>query len=136
MIGATVIRDGKEMAVDVKLERSPKATREMKRHRDINFGFTARDLSDEDRRTEQIEKHVTGPILSQVRPGSLAAVAGLLVSDIVLSIDGRATPTVRTLKKVMTQTYKKKPGRIVFFVRRGIHTAFIEVETPWLGETE
>ncbi len=132
----TVIRNGKEMAVDVKLERSPKATREMKRHRDINFGFTARDLSDEDRRTEQIEKHVTGPILSQVRPGSLAAVAGLHVSDIVLSIDGVATPTVRTLKRVMPQVYKSKPGRIVFFVRRGIHTAFIEVETPWLSETE
>ena len=132
----TVIRDGKEMAINVKLERSPKATREMKRHRDIDFGFTVRDLSDEDRRTGQIEKQITGPIVSQVQPGSLAAVANLLVSDIVLSVDGVVTPTVRALKKVMARVHKNKPGRIVFFVRRGIHTVFIEVETPWLTGTE
>ena len=131
-----VIRDGKEMAVDVKLERSPKATREMKRHRDISFGFTVRDLSDKDRRTERIEKEVTGPLVSQVEPGSLAAVANLHVSDIVLSVDGVATPTVRALKTVMARIHKDKPARIVLFIQRGIHTAFIEVETPWLTGTE
>ena len=132
----SVIRDGKAMAIDVTLERSPKATREMKRHRDISFGFTVRDLSDEDRRTERIEKHVTGPVVSEVQPGSLAAVANLHVSDIALSVNGVATPTVRALKKVMTTIHKDKPVRIVFFVQRGIHTVFIEVEAPWLAEKE
>jgi len=132
----TVIRGGKELIVEVKLERSPKATREMKRHRDVKLGFTVRDLSDEDRRTERIEEHVVGPTVSEVQPGSFAAVANLRVWDIVLSVNGKPTPTVRAVKKIMADVHKEKPGRIVFFVQRGIHTAFIEAETPWLIEKE
>ena len=120
----------------VELERSPKATREMKRHRDIVIGFTVRDLSDEDRRTDKIEKHVGGPLVAEVEPGSIAAVAGLLVSDIILTVNGTPTPDVRTLKKTMANIHKTRPERIVFFVKRGVYTAFVETEDPWLADEE
>ncbi len=132
----SVTRDGKEMAVEVKLERSPKATREMRRHRDVGFGFTVRDLSDEDRRTERIADDITGPTVSEVQSGSLAAVGGLRSSDIVLSVDGSVTPDVRALKKAMGGVHKAKPDRIVLFVQRGIFTAFVEIETPWIDKTK
>jgi len=128
----TVIRDGKVLTTPVTLERSPKSTREMKRYRDVELGFTVRDLSDEDRRTRKIEATITGPVVSEVERGSLAAVANLGVSDIVLSVDGKATPRVAALRKVMTEIRTTKPPRVVFFVKRGIYTVFVEAETPWL----
>ena len=128
----TVIRGGKVLTMPVTLERSPKSTREMKRYRDVELGFTVRDLSDEDRRTRKIEATITGPVVSEVERGSLAAVANLRVSDIVLSVDGKATPRVAALKKVMAEVRRTKPPRVVFFVKRGIYTAFLEAETPWL----
>ncbi|MFW6158400.1 MAG: PDZ domain-containing protein, partial [Planctomycetota bacterium] len=128
----SVIRDGKKQAVKVALERSPKATREMKRYRHVDLGFTARDLSEQDRRARRIEKGVSGPILSEVQGGSLAAVGGLRDGDIVLQVDGRPTPTVSALKEVMAAVDKAEPPRVVFFVRRGIATLLVEVETPWL----
>ncbi len=134
-VGQTVklalIRDGKDIELPVKLDRSPKATREMKHHREIELGFTARDLSDEDRRTMKIEEQITGPIIAEVESGSLAAVADLRVSDVVIALNGKPTPDVAALKKLMADVHTGKPPRIVFFVKRGIITVFVEAETPW-----
>jgi serine protease Do len=134
VVKLSVIRDGKKLTVPLTLERSPKATREMKRYRHVALGFTARDLSDQDRRVQKVDKLVRGPLISEAASGSLAAVGGLHVSDIVLSVGGKPTPRISTLKKVMAGIDKQKPERIVFFVRRGLHTMFIEVETPWLSK--
>ena len=130
----SVIRDGREIAFAVTLERSPKAKREMKRYRDADFGFTVRDLSDEDRRSDKLEQEAAGPTVSEVEWGSLAAVAGLRSNDLVLSVDGTPTPTVATLKKAMAELQEKKPKRTVFFVKRGIYTMFVEADTPWVDE--
>ncbi|MFO7899252.1 MAG: PDZ domain-containing protein [Planctomycetota bacterium] len=132
----SIIRDGKKQAVQVTLERSPRATREMKRYRHLDLGFTARDLSEQDRRARKIEKGVVGPVLSEVQRGSLAAVGGLRDGDIVLKVGGRPTPTVSALKELMAAVDKAEPPRVVFFVRRGITTLFVEVETPWLRADE
>ena len=131
VVKLTVMRNGKQMTMPVKLERSPKATREMKRYRDVAFGFTVRDLSNEDRRTRKIEADISGPTVSEVELGSLAAVGGLSLSDIVISVDGAPTANVAALKKAMANVRKARPPRTVLFVKRAIYTLFVELETPW-----
>jgi serine protease Do len=130
----SVLRAGQSVTVPVTLERSPPATREMRRYRHLGLGFTARDLSDEDRRTQKVEPMVHGPVVAEVEPGSLAAVANLRGSDIVLSADGQPTPDVKTLRKVMVEIEKAGREHLVLLVSRGIHTAFIEIETPWVNK--
>jgi len=128
----SILRDGKPTTVAVTLERSPRATREMKRCRSLELGFTVRGLSAEDRRARKLGKGVRGVVVSEVEPGSLAAVAGLRVADVLISVDGQPTTAVSALKNVMAAIGKTKPPRVVFFVKRGIYTVFIEAETPWL----
>ena len=128
----SVVRGGKPMAVEVVLERSPKATREMKRYRNIELGFTVRGLSDEDRRAMKVKASVRGPLVSEVEPGSLAAVGNLRVSDVILAVDGVATPRVSDLRAAMEKVQARRPKRVVVFVKRSIYTLFVEIETPWL----
>jgi len=35
------------------------------------------------------------------------------------------------MNEVMDQIHHAKPQRVVFFVKRGIHTLFIEIEPEW-----
>jgi len=128
----SVVRGGKPMTVEVVLERSPKATREMKRYRNIELGFTVRGLSDEDRRAMKVKASVRGPLVSEVEPGSLAAVGNLRVSDVILAVDGVATPRVSDLRAAMEKVQARRPKRVVVFVKRSIYTLFVEIETPWL----
>jgi len=48
-----------------------------------------------------------------------------------MSVGGKPTSTVAELKAVLDQVRKDKPRRIVFFVRRGIHTLYCEIEPDY-----
>ncbi len=132
----SVIRDGEQKEIAVELVRSPMAPREMERYRRMDFGFSARDISEEDARRRRLEEDIAGPIITDIESGSLVEVGGLRTGDIVLRIDGRPVPTIAELKNIMTDIEAEEPDRLVFFVRRGIITAFIEVETPWMQDDE
>jgi S1-C subfamily serine protease len=77
-------------------------------------------------------------IIERAEAGGWADFGGLNGGDVILSIDGNATPTVVEVEKLLKQAKKDKPKRIVFFVKRGIHTIYVEIEPDWRrdGKTE
>ena len=54
-----------------------------------------------------------------------------LTHDLVLKINGENMGEVELFEKKMDQWIKEKEKRIIFFVKRGIHTLFLELEPDW-----
>ena len=126
-----VVRDGKAKVVEATLAASPQSTRELAEYRDPHFEFTARDLTFQDRVSQKLEGSVSGALVAGVENGGWAALAHLAVGDIVQSVDGTPVTDAAALKERMSGIHDKKPTRVVFFVRRGVHTLFVELEPDW-----
>lgn len=123
-------------AVKVKLEAPPTPASELKRYTDDDFEFTAREMSFDDRVSNKLEASLRGVVIERVEPAGWAQVARVNTGDILITVDGQPTPDVASLEKVMKAVKERKQKRVVFFVRRGIHTTFLELEPGWdvLGE--
>lgn len=126
-----IMRDGKPVEVDMALEAPPLSEENVKRLTDTDFEFTARELSYTDRVNQQIPEGLQGILLQKVETGGWASLGGLRGEDFVMSVDGKPTPTIAELKAVLDQIRSDKPRRIVFLVRRGIHTRFCEIEPDY-----
>jgi serine protease Do len=127
----TILRDGKEDKLPVVLDPSPKMPREMKTYRDDRFEFMVRDVADEDRFRQQLPKGEQGVLVESVTEGGWAALAHLGVGDLVLKLDGQPVPSVAAFAERMKQVAAEKPESVVFYLRRGIHTMYVELQPKW-----
>jgi serine protease Do len=127
----TVVRGGKEQEVAVKLDASPRLPREMKKYEDPNFEFRVRDLSMADQSEPSWVEGERGVLVEAVREGGWAALAHLADGDLLLEIDGAAVPDVEAVQQRMQRIAETKPATVVFKVRRGIRTLFVELQSGW-----
>jgi serine protease Do len=127
----TILRDGKEQKLTVALDASPKMPREMKTYRDDSFEFMVRDVADEDRVRQQLPKGEQGVLVESVSEGGWAALAHLAVGDFVLKLDREPVPNVAAFAERMKQVAAEKPESVVLYLRRGIHTIYVELQPKW-----
>ena len=127
----TVVRDGKELKVSVKLDASPRLPREMKKYEDPNFEFRVRDIAAADRVSARLPTDQAGVLVDAVREGGWAALGHLADGDMLLTIDGDPVPDVEAVQKKMAKIADAKPSSVVLKVRRGVRTFFVELETSW-----
>ncbi len=127
----TIVRDGKESAVTVKLDTSPRLPREMKKYEDPNFEFRVRDIAAADRVSARLPADQSGVLVDAVREGGWAALGHLADGDMLLTIDGDPMPDVEAVQRKMLKIADAKPRNLVLKVRRGIRTFFVELETGW-----
>ncbi|MFI5177680.1 MAG: PDZ domain-containing protein [Vicinamibacterales bacterium] len=126
----TVNRDGAEMTLPVTLGQTPTQPREMKWYADPVFEFRARDVAEADRE-DPLVANATGVLVESVAARGWAALGRLNGGDLILAIDGQAVADVDALKTRMTDIETRRPASIVFEVRRGIRTMFIEIQPAW-----
>ena len=126
-----VVRGSDPLQVKVKLEAPPTPASELKRYRDDDFEFTARELSFDDRVNNKLDDTLRGVVIERVEAASWAQVAHVTTGDILMSIDSTPTPDAKSVEAAMKAVKEKKQKRVVFFVRRGIHTQFLELEPGW-----
>jgi serine protease Do len=138
-IGSTVtlttLRGKEERAVKVVLDSSPRLSREMKKYEDTTFEFRVRDVAETDRRDLGLPDAEKGVLVEAVREGGWAALAHLADGDVILAIDGDAVPDVAAVQKKMEAVAAAKPAAVVFHVRRGVRTFFVEILTGSGRET-
>jgi S1-C subfamily serine protease len=112
----------------VKLEAPPTPASELKRYRDEDFEFTAREMSFDDRITNKLDDALRGVVIERLEPAGWAQVAHVATGDILISVDGKPTADAASIEIVMKSVKERKQKRVVFFVRRGIHTMYLEIE--------
>ncbi|HEU5122966.1 MAG TPA: PDZ domain-containing protein [Verrucomicrobiae bacterium] len=127
----TVIRDGKQSKVPVELVRSPRLQREMKKYRNDDFEFTARDVSFFDAAQEQWENEQHGALVEDVRSGSWAELGSLDAGDLILEVNGKPVTRVDDLKQQMENIAAERKTVVIMKVLRGIHTLYLEMEPNW-----
>ncbi len=127
----TIIRDGEKKKLPVKLDMPPTPLMELATYKDEDFEFEARDLSDEDRVDKQLEKKVRGVLIQDVKRAGWAALAGLRTGDVLVRVDGQPVASVDDLEEIMNKARKRKPERMVLFVRRGVGTGYLVLEPDW-----
>jgi serine protease Do len=127
----TVLRDGKEQHLAVKLYASPRLPREMKKYEDPNFEFRVRDMTTADQNEKSWTEGQTGVLVEAVREGGWAALGQLADGDLLMEIDGDTVADVETVQKKMESVADKKPAVVVLKVRRGIRTLYVELQSGW-----
>jgi serine protease Do len=127
----TILRSKMKQKISVELARSPRLQREMKKYRNDDFEFTARNVSFFDAADAQWEANQQGALVEEVKSGSWAELGTLYVGDLILDVNGQAISNVDDLHRVMDQIAATKPSVVRIKVLRGIHTLFLEMEPNW-----
>ncbi len=127
----TVIRSGETRTVSAKLTAMPKPEGELKVYEDLLFEFKARGISYLDRIGNRWSEEETGAIVSQVDAGGWAAVAGLKARDLIKAVDHLEVKGVQDLEVRLESASDQKRRNIPLFVKRGIHTFFLELRPNW-----
>ncbi|MBP7274696.1 MAG: PDZ domain-containing protein [Kiritimatiellae bacterium] len=139
-IGATlpfdIIRDGKPMNLSLVLEEAADTAEEPARYTDMYFEFTVREMLQMDRVNRQLPDDVRGVLIDQMERASDAQLAGVRPGDLLLRVDGEPTPDVPSAERALKAAVKERRPRVVFFIRRGVVTQFLEVEPQWNGRSK
>lgn len=126
-----VLRNGQAVKLTLKLEEDLQTAEERQRYEDDVFDLTLEKLTELDRVHRNLPRDVQGVSVAQVETGGWAQLAGLQGTDLVLAIDGVPTPDVSSAEKQLKTAASGKALRVVFFIRRGVHTRFIELTPDW-----
>jgi serine protease Do len=127
----TILRDKAELKIPVELARSPRLQREMKKYRNDDFDFTARDVSFFDTVEEQWAGDQRGALVENVKSGSWAELGSLSSGDLILEVNGRPVDSVDALRREMDRIATAEAKEVVIKVLRGIHTCYLEIEPNW-----
>jgi len=127
----TVHRAGNEIPVDATLRAAPRQAREMKRYEDVDLGFRARELADSDLEDPRLRGTSQGIIVDAIEQGGWAALARLNTGDVILAVDGKPVADVDGLAAQLKAAVDGRRTSLVFKVRRGVRTLFVELEPVW-----
>lgn len=125
------LRDRKPLDLNITLAKRPPPPNELPKLKDKTFEFTIREISFADRVNARLNKNQSGLIVENVEPAGWAALAGLRQGDLMLKMEGKTLKTVNEFQKLMKNLVKMKSEQIILFVKRGIHTIYIEVQPDW-----
>ena len=128
LVDFNVVRNGQKVLVSAKLVKMPTSKEQLQVYQDLRLEFEARDVSYMDQITNQWSELESGAMITQVDSGGWAAVAGLRAGDLIKAVNHKAVGNVKDLQLHIEGAKSKNFRNIVFFVKRGIHTLFIELE--------
>ncbi len=136
VVPVEVLRGGETLQLELTLAESADPTGESDRYEAQALDFDARALTLQDRALRKLPDDVHGVLVERVESSSATELAGLRVGDLVLAVGGAPTPDVAALETAVQNIAAEKPRYVLLFVRRGVNTAFIEVEPDWKRAAE
>jgi len=130
-ISLEILRDDQIFELNATLDKRPTPGKEMPEFEDEQLEFTVRELSFADRVFMRLEPHQNGLLVENVESAGWAALAGLKQGDLLLEMNGSELNNTANFKEKMQVLSREMPQSVLFFVQRGIHTLFIEIQPEW-----
>jgi serine protease Do len=124
-------RDGNLLELNATLDKRPTPSNELPEYEDKLLEYTVRELSFGDQVFLRIQKEGHGVLVDNVESAGWAALAGLRQGDLLLKVNNKKIFDIYGMTELMSQVHQEKPEHIIFFVKRGIHTLFLELEPEW-----
>jgi len=114
------------------LEKAPIAATEAEEYENNSLEFKVRNMVFADYMIYQLEQQTfSGVVVTEIKPGGLAIIAGLTLGDIIQKINNVPVTSVDDIKNIMERIEQEKPEEIIFFVWRDNKTLFVNVKTDW-----
>ena len=130
-IPCEILRGSQTWTLTLKLEEDLSTSEERDPYKDDVFELTIEKLTELERIHRDIPADLKAVKIAVVENGGWAQLAGLAGGDVLLAIDGTTTADVATAEKLLKKAAGDKAKRVVFFLRRGVHTFFAELEPDW-----
>ncbi len=127
----SILRDGKPLKLQVAMEAVPTTSDQAAKSQDKELEFNVRDILPIDRMERSWKKDQNGVLVTEVTAGGSASIAGLMVEDLILGINGEPIENIEKFDKQMKIVYSKKPKIIQIFLRRDQQTHFVFIEPDW-----
>jgi serine protease Do len=124
-------RGTEDLTLKVQLEASPEGIAELATHECKPLEFNSRDLGQDDRIELKLPADLKGVLITNVAPAGWATLGGLSTGDILVTLDGKPTDSIESLKSILDDLEKSHRTPFVLFVRRGITTRYLELEPTW-----
>ena len=128
-VPVALLRQGEPMTVEVELEVAQDTTFQKDRYESKLLEFSVRDVAFDDHVDLQLEQGQQGVYVERVQRAGWADLAGITPGDLLLSIDGRSTSTVKDVETILQEAQASSRDSLVFFMQRGIYTQYVEVKT-------
>jgi serine protease Do len=126
-----LLRNNRPLKLTIALPPDDPDDEDLKSFKDKELEFSLRDITAKERVVMRIPDDVRGPRVTEVKGSGWASLAHVAVGDLLLSIDGVPTPDATVAERLLKAAAEKKPRRMVFLIRRGVHTFFAELEPTW-----
>lgn len=124
-------REGKPLDLNISLTKRPPPSNELPKLKDETFEFSLREISFADRVNARLSDNHAGIIVDNVQPAGWAALSGLRQGDFLLEIEKQPIKSIEQYKEMIEKQINAQKEKIIFFVRRGIHTMYLEVQPNW-----
>ncbi|WP_170393750.1 DegQ family serine endoprotease [Ruegeria arenilitoris] len=126
----TVLRDGKEQQIELTVGQHQSASAQIDKSVDETvsgtaLGVTIAPLTDTNRAEMGVAENVDGVIVTDLKPDSPAAKAGLQRGDVIVKLGGQETATPDALKAAL-DSEKTDPALVL--INRGGNQIFVAVE--------
>ncbi len=126
----TVLRDGAEQQIELTIGQHQSASAEIDKSVDETvsgtaLGVTVAPLTDSNRADMGVGENVDGVIVTDLKPDSPAAKAGLQRGDVIVKLGGQETATPDALKAAL-DSEKTDPALVL--INRGGNQIFVAVE--------
>ncbi|MBU0617560.1 MAG: PDZ domain-containing protein [Planctomycetes bacterium] len=131
----TVLRDGEQREIALKLERTRLTQEEARRDHNRDFDLTVRELTFFDRDENRWDESVRGVLVFSVEAAGWAGLGGLQTGDLIQRIGDRRIRGIKSYRRAMEAVAEEQPERVVFVVFRGVRTHFQYVEPEWKPTT-
>jgi len=132
----SVIRPGDGRAdtlqILAQLDAAPLAAADAEEIESQELEFKVRELVFSDYMHFTVEQgELAGVVVSEIKEGGLAYVAGLQLGDVIQRIDGVDISSTADFSQALAKLQSERPREVILFVWRFHQTMFVNVKTDW-----